>query len=216
MLAIKTSSALNKRQQKRMEDHNGGDNDVPGLNRAREDDGGGDEILKTSRYLPDEQVMGYKREDDGGQQYQEVQGSHAAIEGEDGYQYQHQDGHHQYKNDTVQESYNPFVQHHNNRTGQGQEDMAIHPFDSAPEQNDANQYHQPFQATNGPSDTDGEKSTSLTRRRYSVFSDWSIEDCPRLLAMQQRQQQQQQREEQEQLDVRYHVHIMRELCRRFS
>ncbi|KAG0295490.1 hypothetical protein BGZ96_011564 [Linnemannia gamsii] len=121
MLTIKTSSALNKRQQKRAEDHIRDDSDVPGLNRAPEDDDGADEILKTSRYLPDEQVEAYQREEDGGQQYQDVQEGHAAMKGGEGYQYQHQDGHHQYNNDIVEESYNPFVQHHNNRAGQGQE-----------------------------------------------------------------------------------------------
>jgi hypothetical protein len=207
MLTIKTSTALSKRQQKKVEDYVGGDSDVSELNRAQHDGGDADEILKTSKYLPDEQVVDYQGEDDGGQQYQDVQEGHAAIEDKDGYQDRHQQGRHQNKHDAVEEeSYNPFVQHHNNRTGQGQEGMTLHPFDSAPEQNDAGQNHQHFQATSRPSDTDGQNPTSLTRRRYSVFSDWSIEDCPRLLAMQQRQQQQQ-REEQEQLEQQNQVHI---------
>ncbi|KAG0218125.1 hypothetical protein BGX33_008509 [Mortierella sp. NVP41] len=78
--------------------------------------------------------------------------------------------------------------------------MEVHPFDSAPAQ-ETQPYHQPFQATVCPNTDEKPSSPTRTRRRHSVFSDFSIENCPLLLAMQQRQQQQ--REEQEQLDGHY-------------
>ncbi|KAG9069122.1 hypothetical protein KI688_010017 [Linnemannia hyalina] len=194
MLTIKTSSVLVRRQQKKADDQSDGSN-----NGVNNHDGPVDEILKTSRYHPDEQVMDRQGDDDG-QQYQNFAQDGQAMEDEDSYRYQHQHAHHQYSNDAAEESFNPFVQHHNNHKGHGQ-DIAAHPFDSAPDQ-DTDPYRQPFQATDRPINIDEKKSTNMTRRRYSVFSDWSIEDCPRLLAMQQRQQQQQ-REEQEQLDRLY-------------
>lgn len=199
MLTIKTSSVLVRRQQKKAGDQSGGSNNV-----VNNHDGGAvDEILKTSRYHPDEQVVDHQGNDDG-QQYNDSAQDGQAMEDEDSYRYQHQHAHYQYSNDAVEESFNPFVQHQNNHSGRGH-NMAVHPFDSAPDL-DTDPYQQSFQATDRPSNIDEKTPTNLTRRRYSVFSDWSIEDCPRLLAMQQRQQQQQ-REEQERLDRLYQVHM---------
>lgn len=187
MLTIKTSSVLVRRQQKKADDRSDSSN-----NGANNHDSTADEILKTSRYHPDEQVVDHQGDDDG-QQYQDF----ARSGDRDSYRNQHQPAHYQYSNDAVEEFFNPFVQPHNNHRGHVQ-DMAVHPFDSAPDR-DSDPHHQPFQATDRPSNIDEKNATNLTHRRYSVFSDWSIEDCPRLLAMQQRQQQQQ-REEQERLD----------------
>ncbi|KAF8929542.1 hypothetical protein BGZ47_001004 [Haplosporangium gracile] len=198
MLTIKTSSGLARRQWKKVEDHSGSDN-----NRANNHVGSADEILKSSRYHPDEQVVDYQRDNDG-QQYQDAVEEGHAMEGENNYRYQHQQEYQQHNGYMVDESYNPFVQLPNNRAGHDQ-DLGVHPFDSAPEQK-AEPYHQSFQTTDRPSNTDEKKSTDLTRRRNNVFSDWPIENCPRLLAMQQRQQQQQ-LEEQEQLDRQYQTRV---------
>ncbi|KAG0270898.1 hypothetical protein BGZ95_001380, partial [Linnemannia exigua] len=194
MLTIKTSSVLVRRQQKK-EDQGG--NDLSGTVGSH-DNGGVDEILKTSRYHPDEQfVDDHVHEQQQQQQFQDIQERYSLDDNEDSYQYQHHG---------PQGPYTPFVQHHqhnnNSRAGHGH-NMGIHPFDSVPAQQEADPYiQQPlFQATDRPPME--QKAANLTRRRYSVFSDWSIEDCPRLLAMQQLQQQEQQCEEQELLDRQY-------------
>jgi hypothetical protein len=201
MLTIKTPSALIRRYHKK-EDHHGRDNsELVGAGGGSHDysNGNADEILKTSKYHPEEQFMDNHPNED---QQQPRQHSHNAQEGysldnsKESYQYQHQ---------ATEESYNPFVQNHNGNHAGHEHGMEIHPFDSAPDQQGTDPYHQQpsFQA---PSQPEERKPASPTRRRYSVFSDWSIEDCPRLLAMQQRQQREQQYGEQE-----YQVHSAK-LC----
>ncbi|KAG0372564.1 hypothetical protein BGX24_000088 [Mortierella sp. AD032] len=199
MLTIKTSSVLVRRQQKK-EDQ--GENDLSGTVGGHDNDGA-DEILKTSRYHPGEQFVDeHVHEQQQQQQFQDTQERYTLEDNGASYQYQHHD---------TQGCYNPFAQHHqhnnNNRAEHG-DNKGIHPFDSVPAQQEDDQYlQQPlFQATNQPPAE--QNAANRTCRRYSVFSDWSIEDCPRLLAMQQRQQQEQQREEQELLDRQYQVHTV--------
>ncbi|KAF9125811.1 hypothetical protein BGW39_007121 [Mortierella sp. 14UC] len=194
MLTIKTPSALVRRYHGN-EDHHGSNNvefsGTGGGGHEGGDGGSADEILKTSRYHPDDQFMDshaheYQQQQEQQKQFQDTREGYALNDDQDIYQYQHQ---------AAEGPYNPFVQHHHNiRAGHGHY-MGIHPFDSAPAQQETDPYCQQ-QSFQSPSRPEQQKPANPARRRCSVFSDWSIEDCPRLLAMQQRQQQEQQREEQ--------------------
>ncbi|KAF9903199.1 hypothetical protein EC991_004065 [Linnemannia zychae] len=199
MLTIKTPSALVRHHQKKESRHGSNNVELSGAGGGGHEGGSGgggnaDEILKTSRYHPDEQFMDghiYERQLQLQQQFQGGQEGYTLDDSQDSYQCQSY---------AAEESYNPFEQHrYDNHAGNGH-DLGVHPFDSVPAQHDTNPYcPQPsFQA---PSQPEQQKPANLSRRRYSVFSDWSIEDCPRLLAMQQRLQQEQQHESQEYQDM---------------
>ncbi|KAF9112533.1 hypothetical protein BGX27_003212 [Mortierella sp. AM989] len=110
--------------------------------------------------------------------------------GEDGAKSNQQHNEEQTFTESRQRSLNPFLNSDSNL--ELTSFAEAHPEESS-ERYTTGQQHQPQSST-----AHENNANLLERRRHSVFSDWSIEDCPRLLAFQKKQQElQEQQEKQE-------------------